>query len=369
MEARFIWEYDPQPTMRIPAIGGASLTISTAVSTEAMSRGLGAVGVDIELMTPTYRAVHGRRPVTEDFAERLGDFLWSVASEFNPEDTVDTFEDSEANLTIQVIDSTNFTVTLSVEVVADDSNGTDDIDGLSFETSRAVLITAAEEARRLTRTAEWAEGVSITEPDLPIGLFFDPRGHRLTGLYRTGRGVGGGADVVAVFHFLDLADEAHGEVETSLLVAHLPFCSVAAHGVDDRRRPWIIVSQIVPVGARSTLGKPWNAVQVARDELHRAIRQMADVTISGESVNTHTDLLDLIEAKGVDRQLIEDWTVEDLALAGVAELANVPLPQLAVGRLTGCAFPDVDHNCPKDVFDCAFTRWQERLFNEEVEDN
>lgn len=369
MEARFIWEYEPQPTMRIPAIGGASLTVSTAVSTEAMSRGLGAVGVDVELMTPTYRAVHGRRPVTEDFAQRLGDFLWSVASEFNPEDSVDAFDDPEAGLTIQVVDSTTFTVTLTVEVVADDSNGTDDIDGLTFETSRAVLITAADEARRLARTADWAPEVAITEPDLPLGLFYDPTGHRLTGLYRTGMGVGGGADVVAAFHFLGLPDEAHGEVETSLLVAHLPFCSVAAHGVDERRRPWIIVAQIVPVGARSTLGKPWSAVQVARDELHRAIRQMADVTISGESIATHTDLLNLIEAKGVDRQLIADLSVEDLVLTGVAELANVPLPLLAVGRLTGCAFPDVDHDCPKDVFDCAFNRWQELLFTEEAEED
>ena len=57
-----------------------------------------------------------------------------------------------------------------------------------------------------------------------------------------------------------------------------------------------------------------------------------------------------------------DWETGDLALAAIARVANIPLKQLAVGRLTGCAFPDLEHDCPKDVFDCAFSRWQELRF-------
>lgn len=364
IEASMIWEYRPPRKVRLPGLGGASLTLTPTVSPEAMRDGLGVFGVDIQLLTPTYRAVHGRRPVESGFTSRLSRFLWNVASEFHPEISSETFSDDQARLTVEVLDSTEFTVTLRVEVVADDTNGMDDIDGVAFETTRAALITAAEEAEALGQESPPEYGMSIAEPALPLDLFYFPEERRLTGIYRPGKGIAGTDDLIAVFHYLSLDEVSHAEVETSFLAAHLPFCSVIAQGVDARRWPWVIVAQILPVEAHVNLAAPWQAVQVARQELHHAIHRMGGASIHGESAVTQADLVDLIHGRGVDRDLINDWTVEDLVLAGIGELTNAPIKQIAIGRLTGCAFPDLPHDCPGDVFACAFSRWQELLFNE-----
>lgn len=357
-----VWDCGPPPALRIPGIGGAALFVSVAPSPAAMEAGLGVMGVDIRVMTPKYAAVYRRRPVETGFSADLARFLWVAASELTPE-RLDPFEDQQAGLSIRVIASTNFTVTLEVEVIAHENEDGDEIDGLNFETSRAALITASQEAGWLSTRVEADEPTWMTEPLLPLNLFYTPEGQRLTGIFRTGHGVGGTTDTVSITHYIRYNETAQGDVETSFLTSLLPFCSIAAHGVDDLRSPWVIVTQILPMDARSTLAEPWDAIRVARQEVNSAVQQLDDAIITGESVATQQQLVALIESRGVTRALIEDWTVEDLTLAGIAELANAPLPVIAAGRLTGCAVPDIPHDCPKDVFDCAFGRWQEMLFN------
>lgn len=362
-----VWEFVAPPTLRIPGIGGAAVTLVATPSPASMDAGLGVMGIDIRLMTPSYGATYARRPVEEGFTHSLRDFLWSAASDFTPE-RLDPFEDQLAGLSIRVLASTDFTVTLELEVIAHESEHGDEVDGINFETSRACLITAAEQVERLAARPNPEDSGGVTEPLLPLDLFYAPEGQRLTGIYRTGRGVGGTTDTVCVTHFLTYSDEAQGDIETSFLTSLLPFCSVAAHGLDQHRRPWVIVAQVLPIDASTAIGAPWDAVQVAREEINRAAQHLVDAAIHGESVATQPQLVNLFQSRGVERSLVVDWTVEELALAGIAELANAPLPRIASGRLTGCAFPDVDHDCPKDVFDCAFGRWQELLFSAQTDD-
>ena len=328
-----------------------------------MVTGRGALGVDIKLMTPGSQMLHTRRPVEDGFADRLGKFLWSAAADFHPEVTLAPFHDSESQFSISVLGSTDFLITLQAEVVADSTNGVDDIDGINFECTRAALITASEQAYAFAGRGEDDWGIWCDEPVLPLDFFVDPAVQRLTGIYRTGRGVVPNGEMVAVTHYIQLGELAQAELEASFLTAHLPFSVIAAHGVNDRRQPWLMVTQILPIKARVDVAAPWNALQVAREEVHRAIACSGDARILGESVAVQEQLVGLLVARGVDQSLLSDWTVEELVLAGITELTNAPLSQVAAGRLIGCAFPDHPHDCPKDVFGCVFSRWQEMLFN------
>lgn len=362
------WECPPRRAVRIPGVGGAALTFKATPSPAAIDSGLGATGIDISLMMPTYEATYRRRPVSTDFCDRLQQFLWTAASEFNPQE-LEPFEDQFADVTIRILASTDFTVTVEVEVIAthDEDDDLDEIDGLGFETTRAALITASEQAQHLAdRDPDdtWWK----TEPELPLDLLFRPERQRLTGIYRLptwlhSRGT------ITVTHLVRYEDAAQGELETSFLTSQLAFATVAAHGVDDRHRPWAIVTQTLPEQSEASIASPWQPEIAAREEINQAVARMGGTTIVGESIATRDELIDLFEARGVDRSLVDDWTIYDLALAGIAELTNAPLTALAQGRLTGCAFPDIPHECPKDVWDCAFTRWQEMLFNSQGRTN
>lgn len=361
------WECPPPPSVRIPGIGGAALILSATPSPAAMAAGLSPMGVDIRLVTPTYEAVYRRRPVQPGFCQRLQRFLWSAASEFTPQH-LSPFEDDQAGLSIRVLASTDFVITFEVEVVAHENENGDEIDGVNFETSRAAVITASEQVEGLANRED--EGIlgGWPEPQLPLDLFFTPEGKRLTGIYRLGQGAHFTSEPIAVSHHIRFDEQAQGDVETSLLTSHLPFCSVAAHGVDERRWPWAIVTQILPLYADTEIAAPWDPVEVAREEINSAILHLENADILGESIANRPQLVMLFKSRGVDGSLLDDWTIPELSLAGIAELANAPLPQLAAGRLTGCAFPDIPHDCPKDVFDCAFSRWQELLFNVETQE-
>ena len=96
--------------------------------------------------------------------------------------------------------------------------------------------------------------------------------------------------------------------------------------------------------------------------MHAALAYAATDAILGEGIATRDTLLQELAGQDVPMSLLSDWETGDLALASIARVANIPVKQLAVGRLTGCAYPDVEHDCPKDVFDCAFSRWQELCF-------
>jgi len=321
------------------------------------------MGVDVSLTTPTYSSTYRRKPVGTDFCQRFRQFLWNAASDFTPQHLA-PFEDGFAGMSIRVLDSSDLTVTLEVQVVTDEDEGGDDVDGLNFETSRAALITASEDAVGLAVRVDPEEARRMTEPALPLDLLHRPESHRLTGIYRMGRGIRG-KDLVTMNHLIYFPEVSDGALETSVLTSVLPSSSVAAHGVDHQRRPWAIVTQVLPQNAETHVAAPWNAVQVAREEINHAVRQIQEATISGETIATQSQLIDLFQIRGVPRSLIDDWSVEDLALTGIAELTNAGILNIVRGRITGCAFPDVPHDCPKDVLDCTFQRWQEMLFNSE----
>jgi len=356
------WEPRPVPRVRIPGMDGAVVSFDATANADAIARGIDAVGVKVAIATPERSQVLHRLPVEEGFPERLAGFLGLAASHLGETESVEAFVDSESGITLSVEDSTDCTVLLRITVTRED--GLDEPGSALkqlIDTSRAALITAREEAFAFA-DRQWSEDLPFHPPmdGLPLDLLSSPSQKRLTGVYLSGSRMVGDDDMVLVSHYVRLTTGAQGDVETALIAAHLPFCEAAAHGVYEDREPWVLITQLLPAEADTGIAQPWDPTTIARDDLHAALANAATDRILGEGVATRDLLLSRLTSEDVPFSLLEDWETGELALASLATVASIPVKELAVGMLTGCAYPDVEHDCSRDVFDCAFSRWQEQ---------
>jgi len=341
---------------------GAVVSFHAAAKAHSTARGIDAVGVNVSLATPERSQVLYRLSVEEGFPERLAGFLGRAASHLGSAHNVEAFVDSESGITLSVEASTDFTVLLRITVTNEDASAES---GSPLEhlvdTSRAALLTAREEAFAFAHR-QWTEDLPFNPPmdGLPLDLLSSPSQKRLTGVYLSGMRMIGEDDMVLVSHYLRLTTGAQGDVETPLIAAHLPFCEAAVHGVYEDREPWVLITQLLPAEVDTGIARPWDPTTIARDDLHAALANAATDQILGEGVATRDLLLSRLTSEDVPLSLLEDWGTGELALASLATVANIPTKELAVGMLTGCAYPDVEHDCSRDVFDCAFSRWQEQ---------
>ena len=356
------WEPRPVPRVRLPGLDGSVIAFEAAANADSIARGIDAVGVNVSVATPERSRVLYRLAVQEGFPERLAEFLGLAASHVGSAENVEAFVDSESGITLSVEASTDFTVLLRITVTSKDDLAES---GSLFEhlvdTSRAALITAREEAFAFAHR-QWTEDLPFHAPmdGLPLDLLSSPSQKRLTGVYLSGTRMVGEDNMVLVSHYVRLTTGAQGDVETALIVAHLPFCEAAIHGVYEDREPWVLITQLLPTEAETSIAQPWDPTTIARDDLHAALANAATDRILGEGVATRDLLLSRLTSEDVPLSLLEDWETGELALASLATVANISTEELAVGMLTGCAYPDVNHDCSRDVFDCAFSRWQEQ---------
>jgi len=344
--------------------------VLTAVTCPAgLASGLGATGLDIRLNDPDIQETYRRRSVGGTFLERMVDLLQHAAADMSPEASVEPLRDESSGLEMAVVGSSDFNVVLSVTVDLDPEDPEGEVRGIEFETVRSALITAAWDVRALGQRADATLfTLDDTHPGLLVDLIEVGQENRLTGVYLTGNELCGTEEQLFVAHLIRFHGDAIGELQVSTLAAHMPFCPIAAHGVDERRTTWAMVPQVLPIDAWTSTAAPWNPLQIAREELHGALGHAADHSILSEVVATRDQLIDVLEQRGVARFLIEDWNINDLVQLAVAELTNAPLQKIAIGQSTGCAFPDVQHACPKNVFSCVFTRWQELHLLQSSED-
>jgi len=344
---------------------GSVIAFEAAANADSIARGIDAVGVNVSVATPERSQVLFRLPVEEGFPERLAKFLGPAASHVGNAESVEAFVDSESGITLSVEDSTDFTVLLRITVTSE--YGSDE-SGSPFEhlvdTSRAALITAREEAFAFAYR-QWTEDLPYHPPmdGLPLDLLSGASQKRLTGIYLSGTRMVGEDDMVLVSHYVRLTKGAQGDVETALIAAHLPFCEAAIHGVYENREPWVLITQLLPVDVDTGIAQPWDPTTIARDDLHAALANAAADRILGEGVATRDLLLSRLTSDYVPFSLLEDWETGELALASLATVANISTQELAVGMLTGCAYSGVKHDCSRDVFDCAFQRWQKQALN------
>jgi hypothetical protein len=107
------------------------------------------MAVDIGFLSPETRRHVLARLVNGDLPARLSEFLISAAAEEHPELSVPALQDDLAGLVITVESSTDSRVCLNWSLVEDLEAEVRDFDGLNFETSRAALVSASQEAALL----------------------------------------------------------------------------------------------------------------------------------------------------------------------------------------------------------------------------
>lgn len=186
-------------------------------------------------------------------------------------------------------------------------------------------------------------------------------GSRLTGIWDAGVDVVGDDPCVCVTKIV-LGSGQDAVVESSFLGAHLPYHVGGFQGVGPDGHPWTVMIQVAPAGAARRAGAA-SAFWPMLDGLDRVLRFNPEAGIEGSLEMQREQLLDVYSQEGVEVELVADWDVCDLMRGLLAECCNVPLEQIAAGRLTQCAFPDRPHDCEHDVFRDVFALWTTLALN------
>ena len=98
--------------------------------------------------------------------------------------------------------------------------------------------------------------------------------------------------------------------------------------------------------------------------MHVAADHIAGAVSHGEAVAAPALLVYRLTDGGTPEGLPDDRDLSELARASIADVAGIPILELAIGRLAGCAFPDFEHHCTKNRTQCACSLWHGQLFNQ-----
>lgn len=139
--------------IRIVGQGGAAVFME-ALALPSQGRGI-QLGLDISILSPDRLVTYLARAVPDQFPDRLGAFLReaSVADE----GIVISFEEAVAGLLITTKPIDSMWVEMDIQVAENLEDDVLEFDGINFETNRASLLIAAQEAERL-RWARESEG-------------------------------------------------------------------------------------------------------------------------------------------------------------------------------------------------------------------
>lgn len=190
-------------------------------------------------------------------------------------------------------------------------------------------------------------------------------GSRMTGIWDAGVNWEAG-DLCVCITKVVLGRGQDGVVESGFLGAHLPYHFGGFHGVGPDGSPWTVMVQVAPAGAAERVGAAspfWPMI----DGLDRALRLNPEAWIEASIEIDDSQLLGMYDLQSVAPELLVDWTVGESIRGLLAECCNVPLEQIAAGRLTQCAFPDRPHECQHDVFSDVFALWATMALNPEEE--
>jgi hypothetical protein len=208
---------------------------------------------------------------------------------------------------------------------------------------------------------------------LPIGsdmgylfnaLPFEP-GSRMTGIWDAAVDTEGD-DLCVCITKIVLGPGQDGVVESGFLGAHLPYHFGGFHGVGPDGSPWTVVAQVAPVSAAERVGAAspyWPMV----DGLDRALQFNPETWIEASIEMDAARLRYMYDLQDVPTELVADWEVGELVRGLLAECCNVPLKEIAAGRITQCAFPERPHECQHDVFSDVFALWATMALNPEEE--
>lgn len=141
----------PSDLLRIPGRGGAALFLRAGWAAAGwQDLDNSGFALDIGLLDPRRYVQYLARPCPAGSLEDLAAFLLAAASERYPEQSLAQYQDADLGLGLSVVQSTDLEVELEVLVVQDPGADLVEHDGLNFQTSRAVLVTAAQQVPGLT---------------------------------------------------------------------------------------------------------------------------------------------------------------------------------------------------------------------------
>ena len=187
--------------------------------------------------------------------------------------------------------------------------------------------------------------------------FWFDHGSRLTGVWLwPWQGDADHDDLVALVSQVYLGDGQDGALEADFLCSHLPWAFGGIHGVGPEGDPWLIAIQVAPAAASELAGRDdsWWPLE---DGLERALSHNPEATSGSRHILTRQLLTRAYVGAHVDPEDITGWTMTELITGLLAECAYVPLREIVAGRITGCAFPDVPHECAHDVFRDVLAAW------------
>lgn len=144
------WNEYKEARFRLAGFGGAAVFLRTCLVPAVLSGSeTPTMAMDIGFLSPQTRRHVLARPVDGDLPARLAEFLFEVAAAEHPEQSVPAFQDDIAGLVVTVESSTDGRVCLDWSLVEDLEAEIREFDGLNFETSRAALVSASQEAALL----------------------------------------------------------------------------------------------------------------------------------------------------------------------------------------------------------------------------
>ncbi len=193
-----------------------------------------------------------------------------------------------------------------------------------------------------------------------MGYFFDSfyfePGSRMTGIWQAAVDLDVDTELVATASLVQFGQDQHDQLEADFLGSHMPFQFGGFHGAGPDGHPWALMLQVAPASSAELVGSS-SPFWPMSDGLMSALQYNWEAELLLDRGFTRSDLLDIYVERGVDRSMIEDWSVPDLMLGLLAECCYIPLEQIVVGRITQCAFPDTEHECQHDVFSDVFAMW------------
>lgn len=141
----------PSDLVRIPGRGGAALFLRAGwVAAGWQDLEKSGLVLDIGLLDPQRYVQYLARPFSASGLDQLATFLLAAASERHPEQSLGDFQDADLGMALSVVQSTDLEVELEVLLVEDPGADLVEHDGLNFQTSRAVLVTAAQQVPGLS---------------------------------------------------------------------------------------------------------------------------------------------------------------------------------------------------------------------------
>lgn len=189
--------------------------------------------------------------------------------------------------------------------------------------------------------------------------WFDfPPSSRMTGIWRR-PWTGDDSDRLRVLiSLISLGADQDGLVESDVISSHLPWSVGGIHGVDPAGDPWTLAIQVAPSSADDPVDdlEEW---WVMAEALKRALELNPEARLIDECRADHADLVALYASGGIDPHLLDGWPVDDLVAGLLAGATEVPLTQIVARRIVRCAFPDIDHDCRRDVFADVYAAWSE----------